>query len=75
MQFLNQEEKEDANRYGKMDYYLDQIALEMRRTASKKRWGLKDFLIKFRFDKPKKLTEHERTQKTKNFVLKTLGMK
>jgi hypothetical protein len=77
MEFLNQ----DVNTFHRIDYYLAQIAAEVRRTYVKhpKRVKLSDFLLKFRFRgggrRSERMSKEERTKVAKRFWFGVLGLK
>jgi len=61
---------EDANRFHREDYYLAQIAAEIRRSFVKEpiKVKIESFLMKFkRKEKAKKLSKEERTKRAKAF--------
>ena len=72
MYFLKQEQ----NVPDKRDYYLAQIAAEVRRTFAKKgaEISVKDFLLQFESGKPKSVKSQERSQKYKKSWLNMFGI-
>lgn len=77
MEYLRQ----DANVFHRMDYYLAQIAAEVRRLYVKypKKVKLSDFLLKFKFEDEKrvrkKMSLKKRTDMAKKFWSTVLGFK
>ena len=70
--------EKDTNAFHREDYYLAQIAAEIRRSFVKKpkQVKLKDFLLKFVMqEKPKKLSIKERTKRMKQFWFFHVGLK
>lgn len=71
---------EQMNTPGKSEYYLAQIALEVRRLFSKKRWKLSDFLNPVKFTRKvlgreKEMSVEQRTVVAKNFFAALTGKK
>lgn len=71
--------KWDVNAFHREDYYLAQIACEVRRILAKdpnKEMDLKRFLFKFvKKERPKRLTKKEATKRSKRRWLSWAGIK
>lgn len=71
--------EEEVNHFHREDYFMAQVALEVRRVLAKNpnKYKLKDFLIKFRSDKPepqRPLTEEEKKQRVAKSMAYWLGI-
>lgn len=67
---------EEINSFHREDFYLAQIAAEIRRSwiNNPKEVKLNSFLMKFGKSKPKKLSIEEKTRRSKRFWSNLVGM-